>query len=276
MNESELDPSASPLAAFGTQLRRSRKAQGLSQVGLGALLFCTGSYVSYLERAKEVPSIKFVRRLDEVLETGGTLELMWWQLRHTALLEGFPEYAAQEARAAEIRLFEVGIIPGLLQTSAYAAALASAAVRRGSITQDQADERLKFLAARQRLLDQDPPPLIHAVLDESCIRRPVGGRSVMSSQFKYLEELAERPNVILQVAPYSLGEQAPFTMPVTLATLPDRSVLAYSESQQRGLLERGFETVRAWEKDYHRLQVEALPKAASLAMIRKAREELHR
>ena len=274
MNQKDLDPASSPLAAFGTQLRRSREAKGFSQVKLGALLNYSNTYVSYIETAQRTPTYKFATAADLVLETGGTLELMWWNLKHTALLEGFPEFAGHEAKAAEMRLFELGVIPGLLQTPEYATALVSAAVRRGSITQEQADERVAFLLTRQRLLERTPAPVVHVVLDESCIRRPIGGREVMAGQLQHLERLAERPNVIIQVAPYDIGECRSFVLPVTLLTLPDRTMLGYTESQQRGFLEREIEPVRAWAREYDQLQVEALSQAASVAMIRAVRKEL--
>ncbi|MGE7436106.1 helix-turn-helix domain-containing protein [Kitasatospora sp. NPDC001175] len=274
MNESDLDPSTSPLAAFGTQLRRSRKARGLSQAELGRKIFCTGTYVSYIERAKRDPSHNFAVRADAALETGGTLELMWWHLKNTALLEGFAEFAEHESKAAEIRIFELGVIPGLFQTEAYATADASGALQRGSITQHQADERVAFLATRQRLLERDPAPLVHAVLDESCLHSEVGGVAVMDGQLERLELLSRRPNVIIQIAPFKLGERRPFVMPVTLLTLRDVTVLGYTETLQRGYLERDIQSVMAWRRNYDRLQVEALSQADSVAMIREVRKEL--
>jgi transcriptional regulator with XRE-family HTH domain len=274
MNRKELDPTSSPQAAFGVQLRRSREARGLTQRALGRVINYSGTYVSYVERADREPTLTFAIRSDDALDTGGTLQLMWWSLRHTALLEGFPEFAGQEANATEIRVFELGIVPGLLQTSEYATALAAAAVKRGAITQAQADERVAFLASRQTLLDRSPAPLVHAVLDESCLRRTVGGGGAMARQLQHLEHLSERPKVLVQVAPFALGERAPFTLPVWLLTLPDRTVLGYSESHQRGFLEREGETVTAWERDYDWLQAEALPQADSLSLIQKVRKEL--
>ncbi|WP_371495950.1 Scr1 family TA system antitoxin-like transcriptional regulator [Kitasatospora sp. NBC_00374] len=276
MNLRDLDPSASPLAAFGVQLRRSRTAKDLTQSQLGSLVNYSGAYVSYVERADRVPSAKFAARADDVLETGGTLSLMWWHLGHDSLIEGFPEFAAQEAVATELRLFELGIIPGLLQTAAYANADLSGSVARGTITQDQSDERLAFRLGRQRLLERTPAPLLHAVLDESCIRREVGGPAVMTGQLRHLERLAERPNVIIQMAPFGLGERRPFTGAVTLLALPGRTSLGYTETLRRGYLDRDSETVGAWAADYDRLQVEALSQADSLAMIRDARKELGR
>ncbi len=189
-------------------------------------------------------------------------------VRETALLEGFPEYVTHELSAAEIRLFELGIIPGLLQTPAYAAAVAKGAVQRGAITEQQAEERLALLAKRQRSLERTPPPLVYTVLDESCIRRPVGGHSVMAAQLAWLAELAERPNTLLQVAPYDLGERRAFDLPVYLLALPDRSLMSYAESAHQGRLERSIRVVQPLLTAYHQLQAEALSQAASVAMIR--------
>ncbi|MGW6912722.1 helix-turn-helix domain-containing protein [Kitasatospora sp. NPDC054939] len=275
VNRRELDPTSSHWAPFGIQLRRSREAAGLTQAQLASKIGYDPSYVSYTELAsREAPSEKFARRVDEVLETGGTMLLMWFQHKHTALLEGFPEYATLEAKAAKIRLFDLALIPGLMQTAEYAQALTTGAVRRGSITQAQADQRLEYLELRQRLLRRDSPPMVHAVLDESCLYRPIGGLDVMSSQLSFLESLEGHRNIILQVVPLSRGEHVPFTLPINLVTLPDGTMLGYTESHQRGLLERERDTVVAWDRDYDRLQVEALSTADSAALIRTARKEL--
>jgi hypothetical protein len=235
----------------------------------------SNTLVSCIERATRSPTKKFAVKADTVFETDGAFVELWRRYSRAALLEGFEEFAECEGRCRRLRTFELGVIPGLFQVSRYTEALAFAAVKRGSITREQADERIAFLAARQkRVLEQRKPPLVHAVMDESCLMRPVGGRDVMHSQFDHLEELADRPNLTIQVAPYSLAEHVPFTMPVVLLTLPDRSVIGYAESQLRGNLERGREPVAAWERDYDRLQVESLSTVASLAMIRAARKEL--
>lgn len=274
MNRKKLDPKASPLAAFGSQLRMSRESRGLSQDELGEAMEYSGSYISNVEVGRKSPSLKFAKSADSALGAGQTLELMWLGLRRKGFLEGFPEHAAQEARATEVRVFEPNIIPGLLQTADYAAALTACEIQRGSITQEEARERLRFLATRQRLLNRPTPPLVHAVLDEGCIRRPVGGAEVMGVQLDHLVAMAERPKVIIQVAPYSLAGQVPFRAFLTLLTFTDRSVVGYTESVEQGYVVRDEATIRVWEADYHRLQVEALSQAASLAMIRTVREDL--
>ncbi|MFB7473565.1 Scr1 family TA system antitoxin-like transcriptional regulator [Kitasatospora sp. NPDC056184] len=274
MNKKELDPTSSPWAPFGVQLRRSREARGLTQAQLARLIGCDPSHVSLVELSHRPPSLKFAMKADEALETGGTLTLMYWQHRNTALVPGFPEYANYEARAAEIRMFEIDVVPGLLQTLQYATALEAGHVRQGGATQEQAEERVSFLQTRQQCLDRTPPPLVHAVLDESCIRRLVGGRDVMVAQLLHLEELTQRPNIVIQVAPFSLGENRPFMRTVSLITMPDQKVLGYSENEHRGFLDRDSEAVAPLIRGYDRLQIEAMNQADSLAMIRSARRDL--
>ncbi|MFD5085423.1 helix-turn-helix domain-containing protein [Kitasatospora sp. NPDC058406] len=273
VNRKELDPTSGPWAPFGLQLRRSREVKKLTQARLAKLVGFDPSYVSYAELAsREPPSEKFARRADEVLETGGTLLLMWLQNKNSGLLEGFPVFARHEAKAAEIRIFESGVVPGLFQTEAYARSIALADVRRGTITSQQAEERVTFLLARQQLLNRAQPPLIHAVLDESCLRRQVGGVAIMEEQFALLEAQFESSHVILQIAPFAMGEHRPFALPMVLLTLPDRSLLGYSESEGRSHLEHDSAMLGAWRRHYDRLQVGALAETVTSDWFRAARE----
>ncbi len=219
-----------------------------------------------------MPTLRFVRCVDLAFGTGDHFEREWRQMRHGSLLEGFPEYVSHEGRAAEIRLYEVGVVPGLLQTPEYATVINAAAVRRGALTSQQADERVSVVAERQRLLARAQPPLFFAVLDESCIRRPVGGREVMDAQFMRLIEFAELPNTVLQVAPFAMGERRPMSLPITVLTMPDRSLMSYAESSQRGHLEREGTAVLPMLTAYHQLQAEALSQAESVAMIEQVRK----
>lgn len=245
-----------------------------SQTELGLRMGYSNAMVSYVERAKKSVTHSFAVKADEVFETGGTFHELWRRYSKASLLEGFPEFADAEARCRRLRTFALTIVTGLLQVPEYAEALARAAVQRGAITRSEAEERVEFLATRQRLLSKEKAPLIHAVLDESCLVRQVGGQGIMLKQLDRLAELAAQPNITVQVAPFDLGENLPFALPVTLLDLPDGSVVGYAESHARGHLERTRETVTGWERQYDQLVVEALPKAASLALIHKARKEL--
>ncbi|MER6086506.1 helix-turn-helix domain-containing protein [Streptomyces bluensis] len=267
MNRKELDPDKSPSAKFGQLLRTLRDERGWTQDELAERMGCSGTHISAVETGRRPPTPHFAASADRALGTGDRLQRQCRAVRHTALLEGFPDYVAQEIRAVEIRLFELGIIPGLLQTPEYAAAITTGAVRRGAITEHQADERLSLLKERQASLERTPPPMVYAVLDESCIRRTVGGPEVMAAQLDRLAAFAKLPSTVLQIAPYDLGERRAFDLPVTLLTLADRSHVAYAESAQQGRLERDTRFVQPMLTAYHQLQAEALSQAASVAMI---------
>ncbi|MFF7636669.1 Scr1 family TA system antitoxin-like transcriptional regulator [Kitasatospora sp. NPDC008050] len=275
VDDMEVDATSSQATRFGLELRRSRRARGWSQIELGRRMGYSNTLVSYIEGGKRPPTRNFAVKADEVFETDGKFVELWRRYTRAALLEGFEEFADCERRCRRLRTFQLAVVPGILQTPAYAAAMEAAAVRRGSITQTQADERSAFLATRQRqVLDRKSPPVIQAVMDESCLLRPIGGRSVMIEQLNHIEELASLPHITIQVAPLSLAEYRPFLLPVTLLTLPDRTVVGYSESHLRGFLERGHDTVSAWERDYDHLQVESLSTGASRTMIHAVRKEL--
>ncbi|MER0445634.1 helix-turn-helix transcriptional regulator [Streptomyces sp. Edi4] len=274
MNRKELQPDASPQAAFGARLRSAREARGWKQEDLGGEMGYSGTHVSAVETGRKMATLRFARRADVAFGLVGSLDTFerdWREIRHGSLLEGFPEYVGHESRAAEIRLYEVGVVPGLLQTPEYAAVLAGSAVKRGAITPEQAAEQMALVAERQAAIARTPPPMVFVVLDESCVRRPVGGAAVMDAQCEGLLSFAELPNTVLQVAPFSMGERRPFSLPVTVLTSTDRSLMSYAESSQRGHLERESTAVLPILRKYHQLQAEALSQAASVAMISEIR-----
>ncbi|MGW4235299.1 helix-turn-helix domain-containing protein [Streptomyces sp. NPDC004749] len=275
VNRKELNPEAGPQAAFGARLRSAREARDWLQDELAELVGYSGRHISAVETGRKPPTLRFSRSLDTALGLTGTAESFeraWGEIRNGSLLEGFPEYLTQEARAAEIRLFDVGAIPGLLQTPEYATAMEEGNVKRGTLTPEQAAERVESLAERQAALVRRVPPMVIVVLDESCIRRVIGGAGVMERQLAHLIEFAEQPNTVLQLAPYTMGEYRPFNRLVNLLTLPDRSVMSYVESETQGHLDREITSVLPLVRSYHQLQAEALSQAPSMALINEVRK----
>ncbi|MYY06478.1 MULTISPECIES: helix-turn-helix transcriptional regulator [unclassified Streptomyces] len=272
VNRKELDPEQSPRAAFGALLRRLREEHGWTQDELGNRMGCSGAHISAVETGRRASTQRFAASADRALGTGDQLKRASRSAQHRSLLEGFPEYVDHEARAVEIRLYEVGVIPGLLQTHEYASALGESTVKRGVTSREHADERIALIAQRQATLARTPPPMIFVVLDESCLLRPIGGSTLMDAQLTRLMEFSELPNTVLQVAPFNIGVRRPMTLPVTVLTMPDRSLISYAESANRGHLERESSSVLPILADYHQLQAESLPRAASVAMISKLRK----
>ncbi|MEW2068907.1 DUF5753 domain-containing protein [Streptomyces sp. NPDC007346] len=275
VNLKDLNPDAGPEAAYGARLRREREARGWRQDDLAGRIGYTGRHVSGVETCHKSPTRKFSIAVDVALGFVGSadsFEREWRKIKHGVLLQGFPEYVALEGRAAEIRLFEVGVIPGLLQTPEYAQAVEAAAVDRRAITRQQADERVSFLMERQAALVRPVPPVLITVLDESCIRRPIGGPKVMAAQLQHLIDLTEQPDTTIQIASYSIGERRPFDRLVNLLTLQDRSVVSYVESETQGYLDREIGSVVPVVRAYHQLQTVSLSQANTVDMIHEHRK----
>ncbi|MFJ8623161.1 Scr1 family TA system antitoxin-like transcriptional regulator [Kitasatospora sp. NPDC093550] len=268
MAQRELDPTSSPNAALGVQLRRFRLARGLTQVELGRRINYSDSLISMIENGERPAPLNFVRRCDKELDTCGALELLYWTSKSSTLIGGFLAFIEHETKATAFKIYELNLIPGLLQTRAYASAIIGAEARRGEITEDKVSERLNVRMARQAALYREPAPSIHIVMEESCLR-PVGGPFVMAEQLRRLESVAELPHVMLQIAPSSLGEDLPTVWPFTLLSSPDQTWMAYLETIQRGYVERDDQNeIRSLARTYDWLQAQALSCADSLALIR--------
>ncbi|MFF8282527.1 helix-turn-helix domain-containing protein [Streptomyces albus] len=275
MNRKELDPDSSPQAAFGARLRSMREARGWKQEDLAEKTGYSSTHISAVETGRKMPTLRFSRSADiafGIADTTDTFEREYREIRHGSLLEGFPQYVDYESRAAEIRVFEIGIIPGLLQTPEYATVLAESAVKRGAITTDQAQERVAIIAERQAALVRTPPPLVSVVLDESCICRPIGDPGLMDAQLNRIIEFAEQPNTMLQVAPFTMGTHRTFDLPLYILTMADRSLMSYAESAQRGHLERDNRFVLPMLTAYHQLQAAAPSQAESVSLINQFRK----
>ncbi|MEV0282356.1 helix-turn-helix transcriptional regulator [Streptomyces sp. NPDC050610] len=275
VNQKELNPEGSLREAYGARLRRLREARGWKQEDLAEQAGCSSQHISAVETGRKPPTLRFSRQVDVALGTAESAEAFereWHDIRHGSMLEGFSAYVEQEGRAVEIRVFDTGVIPGLLQTPEYAKVLADSAANRRAITPQQANERVSFLMERQQALVRSRPPMLFVVMDESCIRRPIGGQAVMEAQLDRLITLAASPTTVLQVAPFSIGERRTLNLPVNVLTMADRSVMAYAESQAQGHLDREPTSVLSMLTAYHQLQGEVLSQPASVDMINQVRK----
>lgn len=255
-------------------MRSVREVRGWTQDELGDRMGYSSVHISAVETGRKPPTLRFSRSTDEALglEGADSFEREYRELRQGSLLEGFPQFVEYEGRAAEIRLYEVGVVPGLLQTAEYAGVLAQYNVKRGEISAEQVEERVSLVAERQEALARTHPPLVHVVLDESCIRRPIGGPSVWKAQLERLMEFAELPNTMLLVAPFEMGARRPLNLPVTVLTMADRALMSYAESAHRGHLERESNLVLPVLTAYHQLQAEAPSQAEAVALIDRLRK----
>lgn len=164
-----LDPSASPLDYYGSELRRLREAAGLSQAQLGSIVFCTGSLVGQIETTKKVPTRDFSERVDAGLGTDGMFSRLVGLVLRSQLPSWFQPYAEMEARATFISTFQPQLVYGLIQTEGYARAIL------GARTDEDLDGRVAARMERQRVLERSRPPATWVVLGEAALHQEIGG-----------------------------------------------------------------------------------------------------
>lgn len=177
-------------------------------------------------------------------------------------------------RAVAIREYAAHVVPGLLQTEAYARAVLGVGRTLGS--KEQLEERVALRMGRQERLGAPDRPELWVVLDESVLRRPVGGRTVMGQQLARLLGTATASHVTVQLLPFDQGEHDVMGGSLTLLTMPDGSEIAYTEGAHYGQLIEDPDEVRSFTLAYDRLRAAALPPLMSLDMIRSVMEDNHR
>jgi transcriptional regulator with XRE-family HTH domain len=159
-----------------------------------------------------------VERLVELAQAGKDRR-GWWSTYRDAVSQQYLTFLAHEDAASSIQQFEPLLVPGLLQTEAYARTVLQALAQTAPSKRidDWVDLRMK----RQDLLERDPLPELLFVLDEAVLRRPVGGPDMMRAQLNKLQQLAERPNITIEVVPFSAGAHPGMKGSFVILELPD-------------------------------------------------------
>ncbi|WP_405596889.1 helix-turn-helix domain-containing protein [Streptomyces sp. NBC_01410] len=267
VNIRDLDPSASPLDYYGSELRRLREDAGLKQGELGVSVFCTASLVGQIETARKVPTRDFSERVDAALGTGGVFSRLVGLVLRSQLPSWFQAYAEMEARAAYISSFQAQLVDGLLQTEAYARAVL------GVRNEENLDAKVAARMERQRILERENPPLSWVVLSEAVLHQEIGGRDVMRNQLAHLLGLQGREWVQVQILPFAAGAHAGLPGSFTVLRFEDDPDLVYSEDFVQGHMTANPQALREGSLRYDHLQAAALSVEDSAALIARVMEE---
>ena len=215
-------PASGPTAlriVLGSQLRRLREAHGITCEAAGEAIRASASKISRLEhgrvsmKQRDLADLLTLSGVTGEAERADVLRLAreaarpgWWHQYGEVLPGWFEFYVGLEAAASRIRIYEVQFVPGLLQTPEYARAV----IRRGHLAapEDEIARRVSLRMKRQQILSRPDGPKLWAVVDETALRRRLGGPGVMEAQLERLIELAGQPNIALYVVP--LGQRLPW------------------------------------------------------------------
>jgi transcriptional regulator with XRE-family HTH domain len=261
-----------PGVQFGAYLREYRIMAGRRQKELAAMLGWSVSKISMIERGERPADKDFARAADTALGADGGLLARWRETVEHA--SRWPAWLAQlaevEQQADILRTWQPLIVPGLLQTPAYARAIFSG---KPATTDEEVERNVAARMDRQRVLHREDGPTLWAILDEGILTRPTGSEAVMAEQMAQLAALDEHPRINVRVLPHhswlTTGLQGAFI----LAGGPGMPDMAYLESITVGQMTADSGRVREVRLKYEMLHNEALSRRSSLELIEEMAEK---
>lgn len=273
MQNNDQEPALrTPRAEFGVHLREYRIMAGMRQNELAAVLGWSVSKISMVERGERRAAEDFARAADTALGANGGLLTRWRETMEHA--SRWPVWLAQlaeiEQQADTLRVWQPMIVPGMLQTPDYARAIFQG---KPATTAEEVEQNVTARLERQHALRREGGPTIWAILDEGALTRPIGSETVMADQMVHLAELDERPGINVRILPrdswLTTGLQGAFI----LAGGPGIPDTAYLEAVTIGQITADSGRVREVKSRYEMLHNEALPRRASLQLIREMAEK---
>ena len=271
---------------LGAALRRSREHAGFDLEDAARILECDRSKISRIEtgqrsiRPKELRELLTEYGVEEnyrdalVTIARQTIQHGWWQTYSHVLSEAYQDYISLEASAANILTYEAQLVPGLLQTEAYARAIAAASlVKEGH---EQQDQFVQARLARQQVLTREHPLELWAIVSEGALRQMVGGPAVMREQLHRLAEVNnDLPNVNIQVLPFSVGAHAATSGPFDILRFPEAPDIGvvYLEGQTGGVYLESVGEVARYTLVFEHLRASALSTDATTRLLTEVASE---
>lgn len=265
------DVKSTSLAAFASQLRMWRQHMSWTQVEIGGKLGYSASLISGIETMDKAPTADFAARCDEVFTTPGTFAT----LQELVAREAYPAFFAPvipfEREAVRIHGWELGAVPGLLQTQDYTWALIKSG--RPMDTRDEIDRLVAARMERQEIIDSQSAPLLWYVLDESVLRHVIGGAAIMRRQLDRLLDAADTPGIVVQTLPFSADNHAGADGPISVYDFAESPSVCYTECYGGGRIVEGREEVADLMMVINLIRASALSARDSRDLIRRIRSE---
>lgn len=261
---------------LAAELRRLRKHAELRPEQAAAALGWSRPKLVKFETARNAPTAADVAAMLELYGAPDGYRTALIQLSRDVRKRGWwtafddvlpPSYAELEDDATEIRSWQVQEIPALLQTDEYA--LAVIRLIHPDDNEESHLRRLQARMARRAVLTRQSPPQLRVVLDESALRRPIGGPEAMRRQLIALLEAMERPHVHIQIAPTVNGDFPGIDGSFVVLSFGGPIVLdvAYLKGVAGHIYVEDVEQVRRCAMKFDRISEAALPEAESAALI---------
>jgi len=260
-------------------LRQLRLERGLSIDEVTSRAMFSPTKLSRLETGRVGASPRDIRDLCAAYEISDTAQRehleelaregkrrAWWQpydLRYST-------YVDLEAEAASINNYDTDFVPGLLQVARYARAVLKST--EPPLDPAAIERNVEARIRRQSLLARDNAPLLHCIVDESALRRPIGGPAVMKEQLARIIEIAKIPKVSFQIIPFDVGAHPGLGGGnFVILELGQQAVndVVYIEGASGNLYLEGAADLQKFRHIFAQLKTIALSSEGSIAMARR-------
>ncbi|BDM71691.1 transcriptional regulator [Streptomyces nigrescens] len=268
----EDEPGSGVVTAFGRQLKLLRVRAGLERAEFGKLVGYAAQSIASFEQGRRIPPPRFIDRADEVLGAGGVLIALKEEVARAQYPAFFRDMARLEAEAVELCVYDTNVVNGLLQTEEYTRALLR--MRRPLLDEETIELRVAARLARHDIFHRWPAPLLSFVLEESVLRKALGGKAVLRGQLEQLLLIGQNRNVELQVMPLDREDNAGVDGPFTVITRKGGEQLMYTEVQGRSRLLMDRNETRLAAARYGIIRSQALAPRESLRFVEKLLGEL--
>ncbi|WHM36530.1 helix-turn-helix transcriptional regulator [Streptomyces sp. BPTC-684] len=274
---------------LGATLRQLREDKSLKLEEVAAKTGFTGAKLSRVETGRVAAKPADVEKLLDVYgvrdrsRREGLVGLAreggkrgWWQTYKDILSPVYSDLISLEAEASGVRTFQPLLIPGLLQTAAYARAVIAAI--NMTATPDKVNALVDVRIARQSVLNRPDPLALWAIIHEAALKPVVMGGSgagIMRDQLQRLLDLAELPHVNVQVMPADAAPHPGAAGGFTILGFPERSDLdvVLLENLSNSLYIEDATDVELYGEAFERLRAAALPFDRSLELIEQTKEQ---
>ncbi|MEU8973725.1 helix-turn-helix transcriptional regulator [Streptomyces monashensis] len=252
--------------AVGALLAHYRKRARLTQEQFAELANIHVDTVGSIEQGRLTLQPDRAEQFDELLDTSGALALLVKKLPVREKIVQFAQgLVDHEQEAVSVYAYETQLVPGLLQTREYC--LASFDSRYPALGSETAQQWVNARMERQLIWQRDRPPVGHFVLEESILRRQVGGPEVMRKQIRQILEYTEPIHMSVQIMPMDRMPHAGLAGPMTLLETPEHDRLVYLEVQRASFLVDDPDEVSDYLHKYGMLRSQALSPDESVCLL---------
>lgn len=230
------------------RFKKAREATGLTQREVATAFGWSPSKIIRIESGKiglnVTDAMALVSKYGIAKEEGRELvdlarkarQPSWYVAYKEVMTPEYEAYVAYEESASIVRNFERNVVPGLLQTEQYARSLYKESQKEGYLSNDKVEKLVELRIRRQVALESDSAEF-HFILDESVLRREIGGEEVMKQQFETLLALDALDNVNIHYVPFTKGAYPQFRNPYQVFEFTDaEDLVAYLETQDGEVL----------------------------------------